>query len=76
MGRWFFWFLVFLMIGGILLHLHVEIPWISHYLGHLPGDLILNKNQFTIYLPFTSSAIISLIFSLILWIFSKKEQGK
>ncbi|MDE3045119.1 MAG: DUF2905 domain-containing protein [Verrucomicrobiota bacterium] len=51
---------IFLMVAtGIALHFEVEIPWFSSWIGHLPGDLILKKGKAIIFLPFTTSFILS-----------------
>ncbi len=49
------------LIGGILL-LAGKVP----YLGKLPGDITIQKKNFTFYFPLATSIIISLAVSLIL----------
>jgi hypothetical protein len=63
-----------LIIGGIiLLFLGVlflfgdKIP----FLGKLPGDIIIKKKNFTIYIPIVTSILLSLLISLIFWLFKK-----
>ena len=42
-------------------------PWISRLgLGRLPGDLRVDKPGFTLYAPFTTMLILSLVVSLVL----------
>jgi hypothetical protein len=44
-------------------------PWISKLgLGRLPGDLRIDKPGFTLYAPFTTMIVVSLVVSLILWL--------
>ena len=38
-------------------------------LGKLPGDIIIDKKNFKFYFPITTSIIISLVLSLLLWLF-------
>ncbi len=52
---------------GILLILGPKIPW----LGRLPGDIIIEKKNFKFYFPITTSIIISVILSLILYLLRK-----
>ncbi|MFH1675001.1 MAG: DUF2905 domain-containing protein [Pseudomonadota bacterium] len=52
---------------GILLVLGPKIPW----LGRLPGDIIIEKKNFKFYFPITTSIIISVILSLILYLLRK-----
>ena len=43
-------------------------------LGHLPGDIIIKRDWGTIYIPITTSIVISLVFSVCFWIVSKLSQ--
>ena len=52
---------------GLILTLAGRIPW----LGRLPGDIYVKRENFTFYFPLATSIIISLILSLILWFFRK-----
>ena len=49
---------------GLALVLVPKIP----FLGKLPGDVHLKKENFELYLPFATSVVLSLIVSGILWI--------
>lgn len=40
------------------------------FLGKLPGDILIQKRNFTFYFPLTTSILISVILTLILWILS------
>jgi hypothetical protein len=40
-------------------------------LGHLPGDIRIERKGFSFYFPITTSIIISLAISIILWIFRR-----
>ena len=57
-----------LIIVGIILILSPKIP----YLGRLPGDIFIQRKNFTFYFPLATSLIISILISLLLWFFSKK----
>jgi hypothetical protein len=52
---------------GVLLTLAGRIPW----LGRLPGDIYIKKENFTFYFPLATSIIISVVLTLILWLFRK-----
>jgi hypothetical protein len=62
----------FVIIGiGVLLMFSDKIPFI----GKLPGDINIKKDNFQFYFPITTSIIISILLSLIMWLisyFSKK----
>ncbi len=55
---------VFIIIAGVLLLMGGKIPWI----GKLPGDLIVRREKFTLYFPITTSIVISIVLTLLLWI--------
>ncbi len=59
---------VFIIIAGVLLLLGGKIPWV----GRLPGDLIVKREKFTFYFPITTSIVISIILTLLLWILRKQ----
>ncbi len=57
---------------GLLLTFFDKLPLI----GKLPGDIFIKKEHFQFYFPITTSLLISLLLSLILWVisfFSKKQ---
>jgi len=40
-------------------------------LGRLPGDIVIERENFRLYLPIASSLIVSIVLSLILWFFGR-----
>lgn len=45
-------------------------PWLSQLpFGRLPGDIVIRKPGFSMYLPITSMLIVSALLSFILWLF-------
>lgn len=62
--------LVLFGIGCILCGL--AWPWLRHLpLGRLPGDIVILRDNFRLFLPVTSSVLISLVISLLFWLFKK-----
>jgi len=61
-----------MLIGGIFFLLGIvfffgeKIP----YLGKLPGDINIKKDNVQFFVPITTSVILSLIISLVLWLIS------
>jgi len=53
---------------GLLLLFGSKLPW----LGKLPGDIIVERKNFTFYFPITTSILISLLLSLLLWFWGRK----
>ncbi len=57
-----------IVVAGLLLTFSGKIPW----LGRLPGDIIVRKRNFTFYFPIATSILISIILTLIFWLFGRK----
>jgi hypothetical protein len=47
-------------------------PWITRLgLGRLAGDIFIQRDNFTFYAPITTGILLSVVLSLILWLFSR-----
>jgi hypothetical protein len=57
-----------LIIIGAVMVLAGKIPW----LGRLPGDIYIERPNFTFVFPLATSILISVILSLLLYLFSKR----
>ncbi len=58
--------------GIILIALGLLWPWLQKSgFGRLPGDIFIDKGSFRFYFPITTSLIISLIITLIFWMFRR-----
>jgi hypothetical protein len=42
------------------------------YIGRLPGDIIIQKKNFTFYFPLATSILLSIFLSLLFWILSRR----
>jgi len=64
---------ILIIFGGTLILLGVIFIFIPKvpYLGKLPGDIYIKKENFNFYFPLTSCLIISFIISFIIWFFKK-----
>jgi len=59
-------------LGAVLIGLGLLWPLVSKLgLGSLPGDIRIERKGFTFYFPLTSSIIVSLVVTLLLWIFRR-----
>ena len=66
MARWLIILGVVLVAAGLLW------PWLSRLgLGRLPGDIVIERDDFRLYLPLATSLLISLVLSLILWLLNR-----
>ncbi|MDD5432782.1 MAG: DUF2905 domain-containing protein [Candidatus Omnitrophica bacterium] len=59
---------IILIAIGIILFFGKNIPFI----GKLPGDICIQKKNFTFYFPVVTSILASVALSLILWFFNRK----
>lgn len=61
-----------ILLGLAIVLIGVAWPWLSKIgLGRLPGDIVIERDSFTFYLPLMTSLIVSLVLSLLLWIFGR-----
>lgn len=63
----------FLVIAGIaLLVAGLAWPWLSKLpLGRLPGDIHVVRENFSFHFPIVTSMVVSLVVSLLFWIFRR-----
>jgi len=67
LGKILIIFGICIAVLGLILILGDKIPWI----GRLPGDIIIKRDKFTIYFPFMTCIIISLLLTLIFTLLRK-----
>ena len=62
-----------IIAGAILVLLGLGWNFLSKMplIGRLPGDIFIQKKNFTFYFPLTTSVLLSVLLTLIFWIFSK-----
>jgi hypothetical protein len=66
MGRWL------ILFGLVINALGVAWPFIAKLgLGRLPGDLRIERDGFGFYFPITTSLLVSIVISLLLWLFRR-----
>lgn len=56
-----------LIAVGLVLLLFQKVP----FLGKLPGDILIKRENFSFYFPLTTGIIVSLLISLILYLLGK-----
>ena len=52
---------------GLLLIFTPKVPW----LGRLPGDILIKKDHFRFYFPVTTCIIISIILTVLFYLFKR-----
>jgi hypothetical protein len=59
-----------IILGVLLLLIGIAWPWISQLpFGRLPGDIVIERENFRFYFPLTTMLILSAVISLIVWLF-------
>ena len=58
---------VIILVGIIIYFFHDKLNWI----GRLPGDIRIEKENFRFYFPITTMILLSLLGTLIVWVIRK-----
>lgn len=66
-GKLLILFGILLVALGFVLTVGTKIPW----LGQLPGDIYIRRENFSFYFPLTTCLILSLIITLVLYLFRR-----
>jgi len=63
----------FLVVLGVtILIVGLLWPYLGRIgLGRLPGDIVIQREGFTFYLPLTTCLLISLLLSLVFWLLNR-----
>jgi hypothetical protein len=64
-----------MLIGALLFLTGLVWYFISPYInvGKLPGDIVIEKENFKFYFPVVSSLILSILISALIWVFKKSQ---
>lgn len=63
---------ILILIGLCCLVAGLLWPWLRHFpLGRLPGDIVVVRENFRLYFPLTTCVVISLLLTILLWLFRK-----
>lgn len=61
-----------IIFGLVLVALGLLWPVIAKLgLGRLPGDVVIERENFRLYFPITTSLLVSAVLSLILWLINR-----
>jgi len=67
LGKGLIYLGLLLVIIGVILTFAGKLPW----LGRLPGDLSIERENFSFYFPLATCILISVIISLVLYLFRR-----
>lgn len=63
---------VLIILGVVLVVVGLLVPYFGKLgLGRLPGDIAVEKENVRFYFPLTTSIIISLVLTLLIWLFRR-----
>ena len=61
-----------IIIGISIVLIGLLWPWLSKLpLGRLPGDILIDRPGFKVYIPIHTMMLVSLLLSFLLWLFRK-----
>jgi O-antigen/teichoic acid export membrane protein len=67
-GKWIIVIGIFVVLAGVIIYFfHDKLGWI----GRLPGDIRVEKDNFRFYFPITTMIIFSLLLTLIIQLIKK-----
>lgn len=65
----------YLLIIGLVVAVVGAVIWLLgdklHWFGNLPGDIRVERENFRFYFPITTMILLSIVLSLLLWIFRR-----
>ena len=61
-----------IILGIVLVVLGMLWPLVTRLgLGRLPGDIVIERENFRLYVPIMTSVIVSVVLSVILWLINR-----
>jgi hypothetical protein len=61
-----------ILIGLLLVAVGLLWPWLAKLgLGRLPGDVLIKRDNFVFYAPLASGLVLSVVLSVIFWLFNR-----
>ena len=67
LGKWLIILGLLIAACGVVITLAGKLPW----LGKLPGDIYVKRENFSFYFPLATCILVSAIISFILWLLRK-----
>lgn len=55
-------------VAGLVLVLVGRVPW----LGRLPGDIYVQRGNWSFYFPIATSIVLSVLLTLLFWLFGRR----
>ena len=62
-----------MLVGGLMLAAGLLLTVFGRLgLGKLPGDIVVRRGNFTFYFPIVTSIVLSVLLTLIVWLFNHR----
>ena len=68
LGKVLIAFGLLIVLAGIVLMLVGRVPWI----GRLPGDIHIQRGNFTFYFPLATSLLVSVVLTLVFYLLGRR----
>jgi hypothetical protein len=59
---------VVIALAGLLIMVVGRVPW----LGRLPGDIHIQRGNWSFYFPLATSLVVSVLLTLLFWLFGRR----
>jgi Protein of unknown function (DUF2905) len=60
---------ILIVLGLLIVLVGIAWPWLSRLpLGRLPGDIVIDRPDFKVFVPITTMIIVSVVLSVLLWL--------
>jgi len=61
-----------IVVGLSIIAMGLLWPWLTRIgLGRLPGDIVIERENFRLYVPITTGILISAVLSAVLWLINR-----
>jgi hypothetical protein len=61
-----------IIIGLVIVTVGILWPWLARVgFGRLPGDILIQRENFTIYIPVATGLLFSVVLSVLLWLINR-----
>jgi hypothetical protein len=64
-----------ILIGTGIVLFFIGLVWLvgeRFGLGRLPGDIVIERGNFRLYIPIATSLTVSVVLSLVLWLYNRR----
>nr|WP_132959835.1 DUF2905 domain-containing protein [Rhizobium sp. BK251] len=61
-----------IILGLVIVAVGILWPWLGRIgIGRLPGDILIKREGFTLYVPLATGLLVSIVLSAILWLINR-----